>query len=180
MATAIIHPSDPTTDFLRASYSDHIKQDGWVIVRHTPNKPIVERLLQACDRVIMMGHGTPSGLIGQYGLIISEDHAKWLKNKETVCIWCNADKYVRAHGLQSSAYTGMIISEMGEAYVCGFERKSVNQSMIDQSNQEFAKLVKDLVDTNNVSKKLKSVEAYANLGKKNPIIEYNARRVYVR
>lgn len=81
------------------------------------------KLIESHDRVLMLGHGSPWGLLstGQFpdaGLfIIDESMVLPLQNKtNSVFIWCNADQFVQRHGL-SGLNSGMFISEVLEALV---------------------------------------------------------------
>ena len=60
MRTLVIHPEDRTTDFL----ADIYRGKDWEIIR----KPICRDELAAKiaenDRIVMLGHGLPAGLIG--------------------------------------------------------------------------------------------------------------------
>lgn len=65
-------------------------------------------------RIVMLGHGTVSGLIGFDGFVINDMHANLLKQKDYVGIWCNADIYFNRREL-NGFYTGMIVSEIDKA-----------------------------------------------------------------
>jgi len=59
MKNLIIHPSDPTTDFLKPIYSNI---NDAIIVNGGVSKDQLTQLIKEHDRIIMMGHGSPSGL----------------------------------------------------------------------------------------------------------------------
>ena len=74
----------------------------------------------------MLGHGSPYGLLnaGQFpdagSYIIDDSMVSLLKNKtNSLFVWCTADLFVRRHGL-SGLYSGMFISEVGEACFRGW------------------------------------------------------------
>ncbi len=114
----IVHPQDPTTSFLCEIYKD------------LPNKTVItgggtknELRKEIClhDRIILCGHGSPSGLfgVGQFpadnGMIIGESMVESLKLKtNALYIWCNANQYIRRHSLYGFN-TAMFISETSEA-----------------------------------------------------------------
>ena len=58
--TLVIHPKDASTDFLARVYKDK----DWDIIKSWPKDPAsLKRFMDCYDRIIMMGHGTPSGLL---------------------------------------------------------------------------------------------------------------------
>lgn len=140
MSTLVIHPKDPSTDFLSVIYEDII--DKTVI-----SKPVssyrLAYLMGANDRIIMMGHGTPYGLLGWGGFAIHPGFVELLREKQnSVYIWCHANKFVEKNKLKGFA-TGMIISEIGEAFFYGITSP---QSEITESNQRFAASVRKYIN----------------------------------
>ena len=135
MKTLVIHPDDRSTDFLKQIYAG---RDFTVVTAHKRDedyskKQFIEQV-KAHDRIIMMGHGYPGGLFHSY---IDSTVVYLLREKECVCIWCNADQFVNRYGLKGF-YTGMFISEVGEA--SWFHIKT-DQATIDFSNELFTQLV---------------------------------------
>jgi hypothetical protein len=59
MKTLVIHPKDKTTDFLKPIY--HGK--GYTVVTGGCTKEDVTELIDQHDHIIMLGHGTPQGLL---------------------------------------------------------------------------------------------------------------------
>lgn len=127
MKTLIIHPADSSTSFLDIVYNPIPDK---TVITGGVTKTEVQRLIREHDRVMMMGHGSPGGLFsvgqfdtgGQYGYggyIIDQTMVPALKEKDnSVFIWCNADKFVNTFKLKGF-YSGMFISEVGEALYCG-------------------------------------------------------------
>lgn len=129
MKTLVIHPHDTTTLFLEPVY-EHVADK--TVIRGGITKKELASLVSSHDRIMMMGHGSPWGLlsVGQFpgagSHIIDYDIAQLLKGKwNSVFIWCNADKYVNCHMLKGF-FTGMFISEVREALLMGL-------GMLDQS-----------------------------------------------
>ena len=99
MSTLIIHPEDSTTTFLTPIYSG-IKEKTVITGGVTKNELIRE--IEAHDRIMMMGHGSPSGLLSMrkfknhFGLyIIDEEMVPLLSGKkDSIFIWCYADRFV--------------------------------------------------------------------------------------
>lgn len=166
MKTLVIHPFDPTTGFLEEIYSD----TDWTVIDniHVPKHELV-KAFKSHDRIVMLGHGTEQGLFAGGRFIIS---AKWLyllREKECVCVWCNADEFVKRYKLKGF-YTGMIISEMIEAEM--FEVKSTPKD-INYSNMLFASAVKEAIRSENMVEK--ALELYVG---DTEVIQFNRERIY--
>jgi len=179
MKTLVIHPQDPSTDFLCPIY-ENIKDK--TVLRGGKTKDEVRELIKEYDRVIMLGHGLPNGLmsIGQFidgGLIIDETMAEVLSEKnECLYIWCNADQFVNRFGLKGF-YSGMFISEVLEANYYGMFPK---QNIVDESNERFSELVGQNI--NKSSQEIYSIvkEQYGLLSESNLVVSYNEKRLYHR
>lgn len=75
MKTLVIHPEDPTTTFLSPIYANLRNK---TVVRGGITKSDLRELIDYHDRVLMLGHGSPFGLLnpGQFpdaGLYIIDD-----------------------------------------------------------------------------------------------------------
>lgn len=180
--TLIIHPDDDSTSFLEVVYR---KIPNKTIVKGGVNQIQLQRLIESHDRVMMMGHGTEDGLlsVGQFfiekWLVINDSSVPFLKTKmNNVFIWCHSDGFVNSHQL-NGFYTGMFISEVGEAITCGFTR-SASQAIVDESNQAFCEIMSNHImeDTGTLHKKV--FMDYCRLAMKNPIALYNHQRLYAR
>lgn len=179
MKRLIIHPKDRTTDFLKPIYAG---LDATVITGGF-QKDTVRKLAEGYDQVIMMGHGSPSGLFacGQFsptfnGCIVDGSWADILAEKaNSVFIWCNADQFTAKHNL-SGFFTGMFISEVFEAWVCGL--RNVKQSEVDESNERFSKIMGDAIGA---GPKMPIIvnKLYGKLAEINPVAKYNHERLYV-
>ena len=64
MRTLVIHPKDKTTDFLKPIYANR----DWTVITGGCTKEEVNKAISEHDHIIMMGHGTPQGLLamGQF------------------------------------------------------------------------------------------------------------------
>jgi hypothetical protein len=118
----------------------------------------------------MMGHGYPGGL---FFTCINSQMVYLLRQKECVCIWCNADQFVRRYNLKGF-FTGMFISEVGEAAGRGI---TVGQEEVTASNNLFAVLMGDLLtdDRTNVLAEIKT--SYVG---DSEVISFNHARLYYR
>ena len=167
MKTLVIHPDDRSTDFLKQIYAG---QDFTVINEHKENLPKNKFIqeIKKHDRIIMMGHGFPGGLFMSH---IDSTLVYLLKEKECVCIWCNADQFVNRYGL-TGFYTGMFISEVSEAR---YFRIIAEQAEVDFSNELFTQLVTDNINNACIHSVLK--ENYVG---DSSVIQFNNDRLYFR
>jgi len=176
MKTLIIHPSDRSTDFLRSIY--------WYLPEYTliqcGTRKEVNRLIKEHDRIIMLGHGTPYGLlsVGSFegSFIIDCDTVPLFEDKECVFIWCNADRFVNAYELKG-LYSGMFVSEVGEAMMMGLG--VVPQRTVDQSNNSFAEWLGQGMSRDLYHAYHRCMYRYEELAKRNPVAAYNADRLYI-
>lgn len=168
MKTLVIHPDDRSTDFLKIIYEGK----GYTVIT-ARNIPMSElrKQIRIHDRIMMMGHGCPYGLLGMTEKFMNPRLIKMLRQKECVCIWCNADKYVEREGIKGF-YTGMFISEVCEAR---YYRITVDQEAIDRSNYMFVELMRDMVESPNVLNEIKS--SYVG---DCPVIKFNNERLYYK
>ena len=132
--TLVIHPEDPSTDFLIDIYRGR----GFTEIRKNFNPEHLKVLIEEHDRIVLLGHGFHHGLLHYTKTIIDESYVPLLRNKELVGIWCYAKTFFSRHELPGF-YTDMFISEMAEAEVMGVDS---TQKAIDVSNRLFATLVR--------------------------------------
>ena len=180
LKNVVIHPEDKSTDFLSPIYKMATSKR---VFRKDNTLVEVIKQVSRSDRVLMMGHGCPSGLFsinhfkGAGSLIVSDQEVELLKDKpESVYIWCNADKFVQKHDLHGF-YSGMFISEVGEANYCGVQ---ANQEMVDESNNTFSKIVGKYIHLTVAELYEKVKEEYGVLAESNPVARYNHERLYLR
>jgi hypothetical protein len=183
MKTLIIHPDDRSTDFLRAVYAG------------IPNKKVltggmsiweVDAEIQKADRVIMLGHGTPSGLlsVGQFkggAYVVDAQSASLLEDKkECIYIWCYASDFVKRHQLKGFA-SGMFISEVSEADYCRVRNvngRSVTQEQVDTQCEYFCEVVGKGINLSSKELYKFTVDAYGEMLDHCPIVRYNHSRLY--
>jgi hypothetical protein len=180
MKTLIIHPEDKSTFFLDIVYNNIPNKT--VITKGTIKE--VNELIKTHDRVMMMGHGSPNGLFtvgkfeGMSNYVISRDTVELLREKtDNVFIWCNADQFVEEYDLKGF-YSGMFISEVGEAYYCGIPRRHISQELVDESNYGFCNILGECINesTDTIYDKVK--ESYGLIAENNLIAYYNNERLY--
>ena len=177
MKYLVIHPKDPTTDFLSPIYANLTDK---TVITDGITKSELRVLIEIHDKIIMLGHGFQYGLInpGQFpgaGLFIVDDSmAATLKKKSSgIYIWCHADNFVRTHSL-SGLCSGMFISEVGEANLYGYE--DIERGLIDQSNERFAAIMSKWVNEPLHLLYDRLIMEYARLGRTNPIAKFNLER----
>ena len=181
MTTLVIHPDDRSTDFLKPIYQG-IK-DKTVITGGVSRRDIRD-LITSHDRVIMLGHGSPSGLfsVGQFPgnwMVIDHTMVDLLKQKtDNIYIWCNADQFVKRYDLKG-IYSGMFISEVGEGEYC--LARTYPQALVDNSNDSFAiALGEALVMENSTGNIFENMMTeYSAVIDDNAIADYNFKRLYI-
>jgi hypothetical protein len=183
MKNLIIHPYDPSTEFLCDIYRHLLDTDNTTIVRGGVTKAEVHELILEHDRIFMMGHGSPSGLFavnkfpGCWGHIIDYTAVPLLRDKECIAIWCNADKFMNYYKL-NGLYSGMFISEVNEATYCGLP--NIPKEIVIESNNSFAKWLGDVANQPLFEAYNYVMSNYKALAEINPIALYNVSRMYLK
>lgn len=180
MKTLIIHPYDPSTKFLTGIYAT-LKNK--TVITGGITKAELLKHVNSHDRVVMLGHGSPMGLLsvnqfpdcGCY--VIDGSMVEPLRNRiNNVFIWCDADYFVHQHSLQGF-YTGMFISEESEAWY--YDLGDFELERIEESNNGFSAVVSIYINERiDVLYKNVIVE-YGVLAKRNPIAQFNIKRLYL-
>lgn len=179
MKTLIIHPKDISTDFMKVAYENIPYKTiiTGVISQYDVHKEIMNH-----DRIIMIGHGSPYGLFNVSNFktneyIININSVPFLKHKENIAIWCDADIFFTEHNLKG-LHTGMFISEVAEAVRYNIE---TNEDNINSSNDVFASILGNIINL-----ELKDIFDYVkhNYGKyaeesENHVANFNQNRIYL-
>ena len=179
MTNLIIHPTDRSTDFLKPIYANITDA---TIMNGGVSKDQVAKAINEHDRIIMLGHGSPYGLfsIGQFtgnnGYVIDESMVPLLLDKECISIWCNADQFMNKHQLYGF-YSGMFISEVGEAMYCGLP--GMEQETVTTSNDYFAELLGEVIDEPLSIIYEHIMDNYRLIIEDNPVALYNHNRLYL-
>jgi hypothetical protein len=178
MKTLIIHPEDVTTDFLKPIYETIPVK---TVVTGGISKEALRELIGSHDRIMMLGHGSPWGLlsVGRFpdaGLhLVDNSMAELLKTKENnVFIWCYAQKFVEDNDLEGF-YSGMFISEVLESKMMGLT--GIDQSVVDQSNDSFGSIAGRYINERNPEVICKKIRQDYGKNKNNPVICYNNARL---
>lgn len=181
MTTLVIHPDDRSTDFLKPIYQEI---ENKTVITGGVNKRDIRELITSHDRVVMLGHGSPSGLFAVGGfrgetIIIDHTMVDLLKQKtDNIYIWCNADQFVKHHNLKG-IYSGMFISEVEEGEYC--LARTYSQALVDHSNNSFATALGEaLVMENSTSYIFENMMTeYSAVIDNNAIANYNFKRLYI-
>lgn len=176
MNTLVIHPKDFSTRFLNRVYAD---VDATVVTGNV-TRPNLIKMIDRHDQIMMLGHGTPLGLmsVGQFDEpdVIDDTFADQLGERDNnVFIWCNADQYVKWNDLKGF-YTGMFVSEVGEARIMGLP--PVSWKDVDESNKSFVGTIGRFATRGPRLMHAAAKHEYGSLAQRNPVAEYNHERLY--
>jgi len=163
MKTLVIHPKDSTTDMLKEVYRDK----NFTVINSNVSHSYLKKQIKESDRVIMLGHGSGDGLIGFKRFVVNSTLVYLLREKECICVWCMADVFVDKYKLNCPLYTGMIVSELEEAY-CFSLCPSLEE--IEESNRLFSLLIRNFIDG------CFYLENYFNPN--NSVIQFNRNNIY--
>ena len=112
--TLVFHKTDSTTTMLNQVYEGK----GWDVIHSTYDLDDEElfKVVDAHERIVCLGHGTPYGLMGMFG----PEMAPHFKDKKLFVIWCNADAYFLKAGIGKGQFiTGNMPSEVWECAGAG-------------------------------------------------------------
>jgi len=176
MKTLVIHPFDLSTLFLCSIY---LNMDDCTVIRSNVSNKELIRLIDLNDRIIMLGHGTELGLIGfnKTKYVINSKHINLLKTKECICVWCNADIFVRENNLSCSLHTGMIVSDLDEAITYSLVDGNVYEASKNAvlSNLLLAKSIKEALINNDLSS---ITDTYKS--DDNQIVLFNMKNIFIK
>ncbi len=179
MKTLVIHPQDVSTIFLCGIYANLPNK---TVITGGVTKTKVVKQIHYHDRVMMLGHGSSSGLLSVgrfpdlYPYIIDGSIAQPLRSKiNNFYIWCNADCFVRNHGL-TGFFSGMFCSEISECQCFGVES---TQKLVDESNYRFSEIVAKHLDEPPVVFYKNILVEYGRLAQTNPVAHYNHSRLFL-
>ncbi len=166
--TLVIHPKDPSTDFLCEIYRNR----GFTEINEGFESEKLKNLIQEHHRIVLLGHGYHNGLLNFYETIIDDSFSPLLVDKELVGIWCYARAFFERHQLPGF-HTDMFISEPDEAMIMGV---SATKKSIDISNRIFAKAVR---------KNLFRPDCYSRImqyysSTSTPVAQFNQERLFYR
>ena len=180
MKTLIIHPEDYSTTFLKPIYRNVAEK---TVVTGGVTREELAELIISHDRVMMMGHGSPAGLlaVGQFpgaGIYIADHRLVTVleKKNNSVFIFCNADHFVEYYELDGF-YSGMFISEVREAEMMGLS--GISQTLVDQSNHYFGLIAGKHINHSSPETICDNIKMeYGEFVIENPVVSFNIERLY--
>ena len=99
--------------------------------------------------------------------MITLEDLQFLRNKEVICFWCNANIFAEKCDLNAFA-TGMFVSELQEAKTYNLPE---DQNLIDYSNTLMCNILSRCIF--NPIEEIKSVVYRGYVSEINPIIHFN-------
>lgn len=168
----IVHPADPSTDFLKEIYKD-IKYEK--LITDCDSAELYDEFAKPYDTVILLGHGTELGLYDKinHRYVVTPGHSLYLRDKFVIGIWCNANIYFEKFNVSNSFYTGMFISEIDEAIEYNmFLNKEKTTQHINESSALFARLMHDALQDSPTAVSVKN-KIYNEYKNDNPIVIAN-------
>lgn len=168
MKTLVIHPIDPTTDFLCDSY----RGMDFTIFRKVPGRRALRESIREHQRIVMLGHGTQKGLLANERLVIDSKWVSELRGKLCIGIWCYAKVFFNKYDLHGFA-TGMVVSDFQEAI-----DYSVKASLdeINESNRLLSQAIHHiLLKENDCELLYEFLRVYSQ--DTNPVVTFNTSEV---
>ncbi len=173
----VIHPDDRSTDMLKAVYEGK----GYDVINDPSisDDEIVEQI-KSHDKIIMLGHGTPYGLIswnrttGEVRYVINDSHAELLKTKETYSMWCHSDAFFERHDMKGF-HSGMIISEEMEALMYGIV--GCSDEDIAESMMPLMYAMHDTIEMEDLQDMKRIILERYNA--KDPVTWFNRRNIFI-
>lgn len=157
-------------------------------IRSTPGKPVTPSDIKSfysqseddwfADRQVGKYTGYQStAYVNDYvsSYIINDETVPLLQGKKLTTIWCNADQFIEWNGL-GGFYTGMFISEKGEATLIG--TAGAEQYQCDESNYGFVGVVRRFIDQSAEVLLAALKLEYGKMADYNPVARYNYRRLF--
>lgn len=180
--TLVIHPKDDSTDFLKEIYKD---LSNTIVIDFSLSRKDLKTLINMCHRIIMLGHGSSSGLFDslQKNYLIDSNLAEYLKDKECIGIWCYASEFAKKYNIPGF-WSGMYISEISEIYyvpevknACTCISVSHIQSDIENSNFRLTSILSKHLESNTLDKAFDELYGLGN--EYYPITKYNLSNIQI-
>lgn len=138
--------------------------DGSSIYDRSYSSSKIIKGIQNAGTVYLLGHGTEYGLLSRVSsekpfdrFLIESRHVQFLKDKECIGIWCNANIFAEKYDLHG-LFSGMIISEIEESVDCiGY---APSKEEITRTNNQFVEALKYCLDNyplNDIPYKMKEM-----------------------
>ncbi len=137
--TLVFHKTDPSTTMLSQVYDGK----GWDVLHscYDLDEEELFRVVDAHERIVCLGHGTPYGLMGMFG----PEMAPHIKGKKVFTIWCNADAYFLEHKIGEGQFvTGNMPSEVWECKAAGCGK--ISKELMLENITYWSKLCADVCE----------------------------------
>lgn len=137
--TLVFHKTDPSTTMLSQVYDGK----GWDVLHscYDLDEEELFKVVDAHERIVCLGHGTPYGLMGMFGT----EMAPHFKDKKLFVIWCNADAYFLKAGIgQGQFITGNMPSEVWECSSAGCGK--ISKELMLENITYWSKLCADVCE----------------------------------
>ena len=179
----VIHPNDRSTDFLKLIYDGK----GYDVVNFSIEelkshpywcKDYSMEMIEKHDKIILLGHGTPGGLLNPRvgGSIVDDSFADILKEKEVVSIWCYSDMFFKGNNIFNNQFhTGMIISEVLEQLMV-LGRVYLNYEEQLKNMELFGKVVGECIEKSPEEMKEHILKYYVG---EDPVTQFNRKSILV-
>jgi hypothetical protein len=133
----------PDAHLLHATYAGI---DDALVLINPKSEELDKVLRERPEPLIGLGHGCSSGLFGcDCDIIIGERNLDLLKDRDLICIWCNADGFLKKHPELTGFASSMFISNESELYYCGFSNYTNEDifSEVSLFSERVNKLIQD-------------------------------------
>ena len=170
MRILFVHPTDPSTAFGSIIYQDYLQWDDVTLITgNSISRKDIREAIQSHDRIVFIGHGTELGFcdMKSWRYLITLEDLQFLRNKEVICFWCNANIFAEKCDLNAFA-TGMFVSELQEAKTYNLPE---DQNLIDYSNTLMCNILSRCIF--DPIEEIKSVVYRGYVSEINPIIHFN-------
>lgn len=144
--------------------------DVTLLYNPTPQQVTRELRVTSADTVMILGHGSPSGLFTHdwCGNAVDARHVQYLRNKKCIGIWCYASEFAIKYDLKGF-FTSMFISNKWEASCYGYTAE--NEEIYEQT-RKFIRTVNQLIkDETPMDKWLDALDSSADLSI--PYVKFN-------
>ncbi len=141
--TIVFHKEDSSTDMLKPIYEGR----GWDVYTGTTYNGLsiesVHELIKRHDKILFLGHGTPSGLIGGN---MTYQEIPLIKDKKVFALWCYAATFFKRNGCEGK---GIFCSDNAPSEVweckaaCG---ANVSADWILNNMYYLSDCIKDVID----------------------------------
>lgn len=180
MRILVIHPNDPSTQFLCRLYED--LPNVTKLTEKNSNSEITEALQHGnYDLYMFLGHGGEDGLYAPNGCqqfgrhIINSGHVQFMRDKNCFGVWCNANIFASKYNL-TGLFTGMVISEIAEAYMWNIP--VADQEEMDAHDNFWCNALKECFDNTEMTQVPQRMYDYISDRHMTPLEDFNFNSIW--